>query len=157
MFSKLILILIPLLLLVSCKVNQESLDKHAEITSNLREYEDDAFFQENYKDTVLTDYMHMSYEAYREKYGLKHRHMDLVARTSEISIATLKAHRTIEKSRAIRDSIKRIGRIDTSRINTYSFDKIVPFILGDGDTIQPIDTSSVGYKIMLEYDSDTLK
>ena len=144
------------LILVSCKPTQESLDQHAEVTSNLREYEDDTFFQENYKDTVLTDYMYMSYEAYQKKYGLKHRHMDLIARTSAISISTLKAHRTIEKSRAIRDSIKRIGRIDTSRINTNSFDKIVPFILGEQDSVQPIDTTSTGYKIMLESYPDTL-
>lgn len=129
----LLIVLVPLFL-TSCKPSQESLEEHAEVTTKLREYEQDAFFKENYNDTVMTDYLHLSYEEYRKKYDLKHRDMDYVAQTSQLSCSILETNRKIEKFSSLRDSIRTVKRIDTTLLDRYSFNKIMPIVIDPSDS-----------------------
>ncbi|XOV66937.1 MAG: hypothetical protein ACFHU9_15020 [Fluviicola sp.] len=150
------LLIVTFLILVGCKPTKESLDQHAEITASLREYENDVFFQENYSDTVLTDYMHMSYEAYREKYDLRHRDMDYVAQLSKANISILKSYRSLKKMEALRDSLKNIPRIDTAGFGSYSFNKIVPIAISV-DSNSVVDSTGAIYLEMQKFDADSLE
>ncbi|MDB2656542.1 hypothetical protein N9Y60_00655 [Crocinitomicaceae bacterium] len=148
-------LLLILFLAVQCKPTQKTLENHAEVTANLREYEKDSFFQENYNDTVLTDYMYLSYEDYRKKYDLKHKHMDLLAKTSAASVSILKANRSITNLKRRIDSVQ-IRRIDTSKINTFYLDKITTR-LSETPENYLIDSSTINLREILRNDSDSIK
>ncbi|PWL27377.1 MAG: hypothetical protein DCO96_11590 [Fluviicola sp. XM-24bin1] len=123
MLKALVFLFFMVAILLSCKVSQETLDYHEDIKMRLREYENDAFFQENYSDTVLTDYLVLSYDDYLKKYELKHSQMEIVAAANEASISILKAARAIDRLNQLADSAQTIRRLDTSRMNLHSFDR----------------------------------
>ncbi len=152
----LVIFFVTTVLLFSCRVSQETLDRHEDIRSRLKEYEEDDFYKENYNDTVFTDYVALNYPEFRKKYNLSHRHMNIVANTNEASVSILKAARSIENLKKLADSAQTIRRIDTSKLNFYRFDKIMPIRIDVVDTARTIDTSDTLYQMMLEFDADTL-
>lgn len=115
---------ISLVLLLGCQVSQETLAEHQEIRSHLKEYENDTFFQENFNDTVLTDYIDLNYQTYRKKYNLSRQEMELVAQSTKVTVSILKTYRTIEKLDRYRDTIQSIGRIDTNFFTIEHYQKI---------------------------------
>jgi len=117
------------------------MEKHAEVTSEIRTYQTDDFFKENYTDSLFTDYIELSYKEYQKKYGYNRKDMDRMAYSAGTSLSILKANRSIENLNTKLKNFE-IKEIDTTFLNRkYAFDSLRPLkFFQQFDSIVPLDT-----------------